>query len=181
MLTAVDVIKSGGVIAYPTEAVFGLGCDPDNQIAVKKLLAIKNRSVDKGLILLAGSFEQLAPYVNCQSLSSKKKADMLAQWPDGVTFILPTSDKTAEFISGQFDTVAVRVTSQPEVCQICQQLGKPIVSTSANLSGDEPARHWQDIPALLAEQLDYIVKADTLGFSQPSKIIDAQSGDVIRT
>ena len=178
---AVEICKAGGVIAYPTEAVFGLGCDPDNQSAVEKLLKIKSRSVDKGLILLAGTFEQLTPYIDCSSFSKQQMEAMLNRWPNGISQIVPAGPKTKKFISGRFNTVAVRLTTQPDVMQICQQLNKPIVSTSANLSGQVPARIWQQIVPPLSNQIDYLVQGETLGYKQPSKIIDAKTGEIIRT
>lgn len=180
MLNAIKTYENGGVLAYPTEAVFGLGCDPDNETAVEKLLTIKQRPVEKGLILLAASFEQLKPYVDISTLSESEISTMLSRWPDGISQVLPASTYTKAFITGKFNSIAVRVTSQPDVVALCNQLNKPIVSTSANLTGLPPASTWQQVEQQLADQVDYIIKGDTLGFTQPSKIIDAISGEVFR-
>lgn len=175
--------QHGGVIAYPTEAVFGLGCDPDNQAAVKKLLAIKKRPIEKGLILLAANYSQLLPYVNDGKIPQEKRYAVLSRWPDGITQLLPKSDGCPEYLSGEFDTIAVRVTSQADVVALCNQVNKPIVSTSANLSGEQPAKTWQEVGLNqnLAQQVDFIIKGQTLGYNQPSQIIHAITGDVIRT
>ena len=171
---------AGGIIAYPTEAVFGLGCDPDNQNAVEKLLTLKQRSVDKGLILLASSYAQLLAYIDDAQLSEHKRSALLSDWPAGVTQVMPAKDNTASFLTGKFSTLAVRVTSQPDVVALCNALNKPIVSTSANLSGQPPAITWQQVEHDLGDRVDFIIKGDTLGFTQPSTIIDALSGEVYR-
>lgn len=176
----IDVFKAGGLIAYPTEAVFGVGCDPSNDQAVKNLLALKQRPVEKGLILLAGDYEQLKPYVDDAALTQAQREQIFAQWPDGVTQVMPKNSSLSPLLSGQFDTIAVRVTSQPDVVALCQQTNQPIVSTSANLSGEEPAKTWQTLDPKLIEKLDYVVKGETLGFDKPSTIIDALTGETFR-
>ncbi len=177
---AIEAFLNGGVIAYPTEAVFGLGCDPDNDDAVKRLLAIKQRSPDKGLILLASDFGQLLPYIDQSTLSSSLKQQILARWPDGITQVLKRNKNISPLLSGKFDSIAVRLTSQPDVVALCQAVGRPIVSTSANLSGLEPALDWQSLDPQLLAKIDYVVKGKTLGFDKPSTIIDAVTGQQFR-
>ncbi|NTS78639.1 threonylcarbamoyl-AMP synthase [Catenovulum sp. SM1970] len=178
--TAAEAFLQGGVIAYPTEAVFGLGCDPDNQAAVEKILAIKNRPVEKGLILLAGDYSQLLPYIDEAAIPEQKREEMLARWPDGITHVVPANRDTAKFLTGQFDTIAVRITSQQDVVDLCQATGKPVVSTSCNYSGEEPARTWQQAEQDVGDAVDFIIKGKTLGYTQPSQIIDALTGEVFR-
>ncbi|TWX63255.1 Sua5/YciO/YrdC/YwlC family protein [Colwellia sp. C1TZA3] len=180
MTTALETFQQGGILAYPTEAVFGLGCDPDNDGAIEKLLSIKSRSVDKGLILLAGDYAQLLPYIDESKIPQDKHLAVLSRWPDGITQLVAKNANTSVLLTGCFDTIAVRVTSQPDVVALCLATNKPIVSTSANLSGKSPAKTWQGIPNELADKIDFIIKGKTLGFDQPSTIIDALSGDVIR-
>ncbi len=181
MQTAVDVFHGGGVIAYPTEAVFGLGCDPDNEEAVQKLLALKQRPAEKGLILLAANYSQLLPYIDDNQIPQDKRFAVLSRWPDGITQVMPKNRHISPLLSGQFDTIAVRVTSQPDVVALCNAVNKPIVSTSANLTGKEPARTWQDLDPALTAQIDFVVKGETLGFKQPSTIIDALTGETFRS
>lgn len=176
----VDAFLDGGIIAYPTEAVFGLGCDPDNEGALQRLLALKQRPVEKGLILLAGNYAQLLPYINVSKIPQGKLNEILARWPDGITQIVPKNDNISPLLSGDFDTIAVRITSQPNVVALCKQTDKPIVSTSANLTGEEPARTWQSLDNKLIEKIDYIIKAETLGHTSPSTIIDALTDKIIR-
>ncbi|WP_076417376.1 Sua5/YciO/YrdC/YwlC family protein [Colwellia sp. UCD-KL20] len=181
MFTAIEIFQQGGVLAYPTEAVFGLGCDPDNQTAVEKLLQIKNRDKAKGLILLAGSFEQLTPYIDLSKLTHTQIDLILSRWPNGVTQVLPAQASVSSYLTGDFSTIAVRVTDQPDVVSLCSQTKKPIVSTSANLSGLEPARTWQTLDPTLTQMIDHLIKGETLGYMQPSKIIDGLTGEVFRT
>jgi len=176
----VDAFERGGIIAYPTEAVFGLGCDPDNEKALKLLLKLKERPAEKGLILLAGSFEQLLPYINLSNIPEDKLNVILSRWPDGITQLLPKNKKLSPLLSGRFDSIAVRVTSQPDVVALCNQTNKPIVSTSANLSGLDPARTWQALDSIISESVDYIIKGNTLGHTSPSIILDAITNRVIR-
>ena len=181
MSTAIEIFQQGGVIAYPTEAVFGLGCDPDNQSAIEKLLQIKSRSKAKGLILLASSFEQLLPYLDLTQLTNEQINVILSRWPNGITQVLPARADISSYITGDFSTIAVRVTDQPDVVKLCEQVNKPIVSTSANLSGIEPAKTWQTLDQTLMNLIDHVVKGETLAYTQPSKIIDGLTGEVFRT
>lgn len=181
MTTALTVYQQGGILAYPTEAVFGLGCDPDNSEAIEKLLAIKSRSVEKGLILLAGNYSQLLPYIDDSKIPQDKRFSVLSRWPDGVTQLVAKAPNLSSLLCGRFNTIAVRITSQPDVVALCNATNKPVVSTSANLSGQVPAKTWQDIPTELASKIDFIIKGNTLGFAQPSTIINALSGEIIRS
>lgn len=180
MTTAVEVYQQGGIIAYPTEAVFGLGCDPDNEEAIKKLLALKCRPKSKGLILLAANYSQLLPYLDDTKIPQDKRYAVLSRWPDGITQVVPKNDGISSWLCGDFNSIAVRVTSQPDVVALCNQVNKPIVSTSANLSGEPAAKRWQDISPALSEQIDFIIKGETLGYQQPSTIIDALTGETFR-
>ncbi|TYK65821.1 Sua5/YciO/YrdC/YwlC family protein [Colwellia echini] len=176
----VDVFIQGGIIAYPTEAVFGLGCDPDNEAALSRLLELKQRPAEKGLILLAGNYAQLLPYIDVSKIPPEKLSLILSRWPDGITQLVPKNKNLSPLLSGQFDSIAVRITSQPDVVLLCEQANKPIVSTSANLSGQEPAKTWESLDKTLIEQVDFIIKGNTLGHTSPSKIIDALTDALIR-
>lgn len=180
MKNSIEAYKQGGIVAYPTEAVFGLGCDPDNESAVQKLLAIKQRPIEKGLILLAANYSQLLNYVDDSLIPQDKRFSVLSRWPDGITQVLPANKNTAKYLTGQFDTIAVRVTSQPDVVALCNALNKPIVSTSCNTTGKAPATTYQEIEGNLKVQIDYIIEGATLGYSQPSTIIDGLTGETFR-
>ncbi|WPC70324.1 Sua5/YciO/YrdC/YwlC family protein [Aeromonas hydrophila] len=177
---AVAALQRDGVIAYATEAVFGLGCDPDSESAVHRLLAIKQRPVEKGLILIASDLAQLQDYIDLDQLTSEQLARVEASWPGPFTWIMPARSNTPAWLTGQFTTLAVRVTAHPQVHGLCCAFGKPLVSTSANLTGEEPARRVADIGELLASQLAYILPGEVGGQANPSEIKDARTGAIIR-
>ena len=177
---AAEVFTRGGIIAYPTEAVFGLGCDPDNDDAVNKLLLLKERSVDKGLILLAANYEQLLPYLDNDAISQDQRSLILSRWPAALTQVLPANNNISPLLCGVFDSIAVRVTNHPDAIALCNLTNKAVVSTSANLSGQPPATTWQQVEQKLGDKVDSIIKTDTLGFIKPTSIIDGLTGSVIR-
>ena len=133
---AVRLIRAGGVVAYPTEAVFGLGCDPSDPAAVARVLAIKGRAADKGLILVASDARQLAPWL--APLEPAWRSRMARDWPGPVTFVTPAARDVPALLRGGRSTIAVRVSAHPVVRALCEGCDHPLVSTSANASG-EPA------------------------------------------
>lgn len=173
-------LHQGKVIAYPTEAVFGLGCDPDNEQAVMKLLAIKQRPINKGLILIAADYQQLLPYIDDNQLTSRQKTNILATWPGGTTWVMPAAHNTPHWLTGDFSSIAVRVSAHPVVKQLCQAFGKPIVSTSANLSGQPAIDNIDTLRDQIGDKVSHIVPGAPDTTLQPSKIIDAVSGIVYR-
>jgi L-threonylcarbamoyladenylate synthase len=175
---AVRILQQGGVIAYPTEAVYGLGCDPDNDQAVEKLLAIKQRSRDKGLILIAADFQQLRPYL--AEINSSLKAKILVTWPGPVTWLWPANPAVSSLLRGKHDSIAVRVTAHPLAAALCREFGGPLVSTSANLSGKPPTRSADEVRNQLGDQLDFVLEGEIGGLSKPSLIRDALTGEIIR-
>ncbi len=177
---AVAALKSGGVIAYPTEAVWGLGCDPSQETAVLRLLAIKQRPIEKGLILIAGALAQFNGWLNWNALPAERRAAVLASWPGPNTWIVPATARVARWVTGDHAGVAVRVSAHPTVVALCAAFGGPLVSTSANLSGEPPAFQREALdPALLA-QIDGVVAGETGGLSAPSAIRDAITGAQLR-
>lgn len=177
---AAEVFCQGGIIAYPTEAVFGLGCDPDNDKAVKSLLSLKQRSADKGLILLAANYTQLLPYLDDGAINQNQRFRILSRWPAALTQVLPAHPNISPLLCGVFDSIAVRITNHPDVIALCNLTNKPIVSTSANLTGQPPAINWQQVELQLGDQVDSIIKTETLGFLKPTSIINGLTGDIIR-
>lgn len=176
----VAALKRGDVIAYPTEGVFGVGCDPDNLDAIKRLLSVKARNKSKGLILIAANVSQLEPYIDVKSLTEEAWAEVLASWPGPVTWVVPAKKNVTDWITGQFDTIAVRVSAHPDVQRLCLAYGKPITSTSANLSGKEPCRTSEEIVTQLGHYISYILDGNTGGRDLPTEIRDARSGKVLR-
>ncbi|WP_428431666.1 L-threonylcarbamoyladenylate synthase type 1 TsaC [Photobacterium chitinilyticum] len=176
----VAALQKGEVVAYPTEAVFGVGCDPDNKQAVQKLLALKQRPVEKGLILIAADYEQLTPYIDDSQLTVEQIKRIQSSWPGPVTWVMPIKAGVPSFLTGQFTTIAVRVTDHPLVQQLCRQFGKPLTSTSANLTGQEPGRTAEEVKAQLGQYLPAILQGETGGRDNPSEIRDARTGKVFR-
>ncbi|SFQ37323.1 L-threonylcarbamoyladenylate synthase [Enterovibrio norvegicus] len=176
----VKALSQGGVIAYPTEGVFGVGCDPDNAQAIQALLNVKERDRAKGLILIAADLAQLDGYIDMSRLSEETQADVLASWPGPVTWVMPAGKKITDWVSGQFDTVAVRVSDHTDVQALCTAFGKPITSTSANLSGEEPCRSVEEVDAQLGDRVACILEGKTGGLERPTEIRDARSGKVLR-
>ncbi|MGL6017564.1 MAG: L-threonylcarbamoyladenylate synthase type 1 TsaC [Gibbsiella quercinecans] len=175
----IAVLRNQQVIAYPTEAVFGLGCDPDSEKAVNALLALKQRPWEKGLILIAADYAQLLPYIDDSALNDQQRARVFATWPGPVTWVIPARPETPRFLTGRFNSLAVRVSDHPLVQQLCRQYGKPLVSTSANLSGQEPCRTSEDV--LLQFGQGFPVLAGSVGGRlNPSEIRDALTGQQIR-
>ena len=172
-------LKKNYVIAYPTETVFGLGCDPDNKIAVMNLLALKKRSINKGFILIAANYAQLLPYISDCNLSSIQRKRMFSYWPGPTTFIVPVSPKTPYWLTGQFNSLAIRVSNHPQVQTLCHKFGKPLISTSANISGQPPCCTVDEIKIQFGMCFPTLLGV-TGGRKYPSKIRDAITGIVIR-
>lgn len=179
--TVIQALSDGGVIAYPTEAVFGLGCNPDNEAAVMALLAIKQRPVEKGLILIAADYSQLLPYVDDKAIPLEKRYQIFSSWPGHVSWVLPASDSAPKWITGQFDSIAVRVSAHPVVQQLCRAYGKPLVSTSANLSGQPSITDPVELEQSLGALLSAIMPGALGGATQPSQIRNALTGDIVRS
>jgi L-threonylcarbamoyladenylate synthase len=171
-------LADGGVIAYPTEAVYGLGCDPGNRDAVLRILELKNRPASAGLILIADRLERFAPYI--EPVSAEDRARALSVWPGPVTWLFPRSASVPDWLAGVHATIALRVTAHSGCRALCAAFGGPIVSTSANPGGEEPARSAEQVDAFFHGQLCGIVEGELGSGNQPSEIRDLATGRVIR-
>lgn len=171
------VLLSGGVIAYPTEAVWGLGCNPWDPVAVERLLALKQRPVEKGLILVASSIEQFDFLLG--DLPAGQQAKLRLSWPGPNTWLVPHHNRLPSWITGQHPTVALRVSAHPIINQLCAQVG-PLVSTSANPAGRPAARSQLRVIQYFGDQLDAIVPGSLGQQLNPSIIRDLQTDTVIR-
>jgi L-threonylcarbamoyladenylate synthase len=175
---AVRLLVSGGVLAYPTESVYGLGCDPLNQQAVQRLLQIKQRSPDKGLILIAADPEQLQGLL--ERPSPTVQAQLRASWPGPVTFVLAAGPRCPRWLTGRHRTLAVRVTAHPLAARLCRDFSGPLVSTSANRAGRPPARTALQV-RLRCPGVDAILAGPLGGLDQPTEIRDPYRHRVIRS
>lgn len=176
---AVHQLKNGSIIAYPTESVFGLGCDPDNKIALRQLLAIKHRDDNKGLILIGDDLSQFLPYIDVENISQHERDVIEQKREHAITWIVPKSASLSPLLSGRFDSIAIRITQHPLIQALCHEFGKPIVSTSANLSGRPPCKTAQETIQQFGD--DFIVlNGKTLGAANPSEIRELKTGQIIR-
>ena len=174
---AARILHQGGVIAYPTEAVYGLGCDPLNRDAVLRILAIKQRPIEKGVILIASDFDQLRPFV--EPPTDAIRARIGDTWPGPATWIMPAPASTPVWLRGTHDSLAVRVTAHPLAAALCEAFGGPIVSTSANASGRQPARNPLQA-RLRCPGVDLILAGATGDAARPTRIRDARTGETLR-
>ncbi|MHB8345625.1 MAG: L-threonylcarbamoyladenylate synthase [Acidiferrobacterales bacterium] len=172
---AAGVLRAGGIVAYATEAVFGLGCDPRNRRAVDRLRRIKQRNVRKGFILIAAKPEQLASYV------SFFPPCVLASWPGPHTWLLPARSGKATWVTGRSAAIAVRVTAHPQAAALCRACGTAIVSTSANRAGQHPARNRREVLRRFGRLVDYVLPGRVGGLGRPTPITDAASGRRVRS
>lgn len=178
--TAAAVLKNGGVIAYPTEAVWGLGCDPMNENAVLRLLAAKQRSVDKGLILIAANLEQLRLFLDLPALPSERLAEVLATWPGPHTWVMPATTHAPQWITGAHDSIAVRISAHPLVVALCHAFGGALVSTSANRAGAPAPRTQDEFDPALLTAIDGLVTGEVGTLARPTTIRDAHTGAELR-
>ena len=176
---AASVIQAGGIIAYPTEGVYGLGCDSENSVTVERLLLLKQRPAKKGLILIASSIEQLEPYIKPLDTPTLKK--IKATWPGSVTWILPAYENIPPYLSREDKTIAVRVTAHPVAAALCTVTNQALVSTSANTSGHHPARTPLQVRNIFRNNIDYIVHGATGSTGTPTEIRDSKSGKILRS
>jgi L-threonylcarbamoyladenylate synthase len=171
---AASVIRRGGVIAYATEYCFGLGCDPMNRPAVLRLLRLKRRPAQKGLILIAANIDQLAPYVDDIPPAA------LATWPGPHTWLLAPRDGVPGWITGEHPRIALRVTAHAQAAALCKTVGMAIVSTSANRANAEPTRSFRDTVRRFKGELDYILPGRVGNAPAPTPIRDAITGELVR-
>jgi L-threonylcarbamoyladenylate synthase len=178
---AVDELKQGKIIAYPTEAVFGLGCDPNNENALIALLEIKRRAKNKGMILIASSIAQIIPFIELASVPPEKWQTIQQIWPGAYTFVFPVSQQVHALVKGQYETVAVRVTAHPVAKSLCEVFGGALVSTSANISNDEPCRYGQSVFEIFGTSIAGVVDGKVGGALKPTPIQNAITGEIYRS
>lgn len=175
---ACHALAGGGVIAYPTEGVWGLGCEPLNSHACARILTLKRRAAAKGFILIASEFAQVEPFL--AKVPPARLAPVLKGWPGAVTWLLPAASWVPSHLTGGRATLAIRVTAHPVASALCARYGGPIVSTSANASGRAPARTALQVQRQFGAKLDYLLPGALGGLSKPTPIRDLASGAKVR-
>lgn len=174
----VNALARGEVIAYPTEAVWGLGCDPFNHHAVAEILRIKQRSAAKGLILVAATMEQISWLL--AGLSVNQQQQLRHTWPGHVTWLIPHHGRVSPLVCGDHHSVAVRVSAHPVVQALCTLFGGPLVSTSANKRDRPPARNGIDVRRYFGKARVTIAPGCIGDHAAPSEIRDL-AGNVLRS
>jgi len=175
---AVDVLEKGGIIAYPTESTFGLGCDPFNTVVIERLQEIKQREADKGMIVVVANWSQVEELVEWQDEIQK---DMIEQtWPGHITWVFPAKKSLSPRLCGPHHTIAIRMSAEPLIKELCDQFGHGVVSTSANVSHKTAVTTMMEAKSVFAEQVDFYVDEKVGAAKGPSKIIDAITCKIYR-
>ncbi len=178
----VAALRNGAIVAYPTEAVFGLGCDPKNSDAVSKLFALKQRIPDKGFLLIGACEEHFSEFVDWTRLSRSQQLSVRSTWPGPHTWIMPSQDSLPKNIVGAHSGVAVRVTAHESAANLCRKFGSALISTSANLNGQKAARSLSNVRQQFENSALYGVLDAPLGGSvEPSEIREATSNVLVRS
>jgi L-threonylcarbamoyladenylate synthase len=175
---AADCLRNGKVIAYPTEAVFGLGCDPRNETAVGHLLGLKHRPASAGLILIGNDFSQFSSWVSQVSPQQLKLAQ--ETWPGPVTWLFPRGENVPDMVAGDHDSIAIRVTAHEPCIRLCEAFGGPLISTSANPHSAPPARSSGEIESYFGSFLGGILEGPLGGRQSTSEIRDLRTGESLR-
>jgi L-threonylcarbamoyladenylate synthase len=175
---SVQCLRDGRVLAYPTEAVFGLGCDPTCEAAVHRILELKSRPAAAGLILIADDFARFEPFVGAVAPNDLDRA--LATWPGPVTWLFPRAASVPDWLAGSHPTIALRVSAHPVCRALCASFGGAIVSTSANPAGHEPARSADAVADYFGSGLCGIAEGEIGQQGRPSEIRDLATGRILR-
>lgn len=172
------MLRRGGVVAYPTEGCYGLGCDPRNIRAVGDILRLKNRSWRQGLILIGAHWRHIEVWVDASDRTAVARAR--ETWPGPHTWLLPARPGVHRRLRGEHDTIAVRVTAHPTAAALCRRFNGAIVSTSANLHGRPPAANAAEARRLFTSRVDFILAGPVGDLAGPTGIRDARTGEVVR-
>lgn len=177
---AAALLHGGGVLAYPTEAVFGLGCDPHDRNAFERLFALKQRPPTQGVLLIAAEFAQIERYIDLANVPGAVLQQVRASWPGPNTWIFPRSAEVPQWVAGNHAGIALRVTAHDPAAALCRAYGGALVSTSANPHGQPPARAAAQVADHFGDALDGVLDAPLGGQLSPTVIRDALSGAIIR-
>ena len=177
---AAGLLHDGGVLAYPTEAVYGLGCDPHDHRAFENLFALKQRPPSQGVLLIAADFAQVERYIELADVPDEVLLQVRTSWPGPHTWIFPRSPAVPAWVAGSHAGIALRVTAHEPAAALCRTFGGALVSTSANPHGQPPAREAQTVADYFGDALDGLLEAPLGGQTRPTVIRDALSGAIIR-
>jgi L-threonylcarbamoyladenylate synthase len=175
-----QMLRGGGVLAYPTEAVFGLGCDPHGRVAFERIFALKQRPATQGVLLIAAEFEQVESYIDLAAVPADVLQTVRASWPGPYTWIFPRSARVPSWVAGGHAGIALRVTAHAGAAALCRAFGGALVSTSANPHGQPPARDAATVARWFGGALDGLLDAPLGDRQGPTMIRDALTGTIIR-
>ena len=170
-------LKRGGLIAYPTESCYGLGCDPDNRRAVQRLLKLKQRPQHKGLILIASHYHQVARFLH--PITTAQQQQLKTAGAQAITYLMPALHATPHWLRGSHDTLAVRLTAHKQAAQLCRGVNSALVSTSANRSGQRPAKTYAECQRLFGKKV-WVLPGRVGKRKTPSTIRMWGDGKIIR-
>ncbi|QCI21771.1 L-threonylcarbamoyladenylate synthase type 1 TsaC [Buchnera aphidicola (Hyadaphis tataricae)] len=179
LMYCINMLHEKNVIAYPTESMFGLGCDPNSKNAIMKLLYLKKRNIEKGFILVASNFDQIKMYIDEDNLSKEQKKRMFLHWPGPFTFLLPARSGVPKWLTGKFQTIAVRISAHVSIIELCNAFGSALISTSANITNMHPSKTYKELFNYFGQ--DFPVLHGKIGNEKyPSTIINITNGNLIR-
>ena len=167
---AAQTLSQGGIVAHATEGVWGFAADPNNEAALLRVLHLKQRAVDKGLLLLGARADVFATSLDLVEPEVKER--VLSSWPGHVTWVLPNPGYS-DLVTGGRNTVACRVPDHVQARQLADKFGGAIVSTSLNRAGQAPILNYADACAVFGNEVDCVLAGQTAGALGPSKILQA--------
>ena len=171
-------LKRGGLIAYPTESCYGLGCDPRSRRAVQRILKLKQRPQRKGLILIAANYRQVARYL--QPLTMEQQQRLKDDGARAITYLMPVKPSCPRWLRGAHDTLAVRLTAHPYAQQLCRSVNSALVSTSANRSGCKPTKTYAQCQRLFGRKV-WVLPGHVGKRKKPSTISTWANGKIVRS
>lgn len=177
---AVACLHRGEIIAYPTEAVFGLGCCPQNEIALSRLVALKERSPNKGMILIASDVSQILSYLDLSQIPAQKWLQIQTTWPGPYTWVIPASAAVQPLVRGSFNSIAVRITNHPVASALCRAFNGPLISTSANKAACEPYKKGDEVLSYFGSKVAGVVEGEVGDAKAPTTIQDALTDEIYR-
>ncbi|WP_395946492.1 L-threonylcarbamoyladenylate synthase [Caedibacter taeniospiralis] len=174
----VSLLKENKVLALPTESVYGLSSVLEPK-AVQKIMILKKRSHNKGFIVLSGEIEHLLSVIDTSLLNDMQIARLKKKYNRATTWIVPVKPEF-RWLTGQFDSIAVRLTSHPLLSELTLKLGRPIISTSANISDMPAATSAAEVKKYFADSIDYIYMQSDFVAAKPSRLINLLTEEVLR-
>ena len=178
---AARCIREGGVVAYPAEACFGLGCHPDRTDALSRIRQMKSRKASQGFILVSDQLDRVLPWLDWEALTEAQRQRVTDSWPGPISWLIPASERSGAALRGEFETIAVRISAFSTLRDLCAASEVPLVSTSANRGGQLPLTDAQQVAEVFSDDIDYLLDLPIEGLDKPSRIMDAVTLQTIRS